>query len=171
MGRELRGWGHERNALGAVVYEPAVEGQLYHLTQLFLNREIWGLDAFAVNETHCRNFTQGKSDGYIASSYIEKMFVETLQNYLKFARETLGLKASLNIEAGLVGIGGYPIAVQHGMQGKLLQDNIVWKGAVELSELSAPVILEPFFKYLWAKCGVERPRSYQEDLVKVFGSK
>ena len=171
MGRELRGWGHERNASGAIVYEPAVEGQLYHLTQLFLSREIWGVDAFALNETACRNFTQGKSNGYIASSYIEKMFVETLQNYLKFATEALGLRLPLNVEAGLVGIEGYPIAVQHGMRGKLLQDNIIWKGVVDSAELPAHALLEPFFKHLWAKCGVERPLSYQEELVSVFGSK
>lgn len=169
MGRELSGWGHDRNELGAIVFEPTVEGRLYHFTQLFLNREIWGVDAFALNATHCREFTQGRSNGYIASSYVEKTFVETLMNYLHFSRETLGLKVPLQVEAGLVGIKGYPIAVQHGMCGRLLQDHIVWKGTVQSDDRPAHAILEPFFKYVWAKCGVERPISYQDELVKLFG--
>lgn len=40
------------------------------------------------------------------------MFTETLSNYLEFARQHLHLPAPLQLEAGLTGIKGYPIAVE-----------------------------------------------------------
>src|SRR5262249_45831093 len=52
MGTDLSEWTPGRNAFGAIVYESPVDQKLYHLTQLFLSRELWGIDAYAVNATH-----------------------------------------------------------------------------------------------------------------------
>lgn len=156
MGR-VSGWGHARNIFGAIVYEAPTNGSLYHFTQLFLNRELWGLDAHCLNATSCHRFTGGKRNGYIASDYVEEVFLKALKNYLKVAREFLGLPLPLRIKAGLVGIKGYPITVGHGFAGKMLQDHVEWEGEVASDKASPHEILEPFFARVWAKCGVERP--------------
>ena len=45
MGR-LKQWGYDRNTFGAIVYETSREPELCQFTQLFLSREIWGVDAW-----------------------------------------------------------------------------------------------------------------------------
>ena len=127
-----------------------MEGKLYHLTQLFLNREVWGIDAFAVNATHCKNFKEGRFGGYIPSTYVERMFTETLSNYLEFAQQHLRLAVPLQLEAGLTGIKGYPIAVEHGMPGQLLTNHVQWTGTVPSYGIAPHEILRPFFDYM---CG------------------
>jgi len=69
MGIELTGWDHIRNVFGAVAVEGPIKGKLYRFTQLFLSRELWGLDALAVNATRCREFMQGETGGFIMSLY------------------------------------------------------------------------------------------------------
>jgi hypothetical protein len=168
MGADLSGWSTGRSVYGAIVYESPVDGKLYHLTQLFLNRELWGVDAFAVNATHCKKFTEGRSSGYIASMYVERMFVETLSNYLQFARDFLKAPVPLQLEAGLTGIKDYPIAVEHGMPGRILTNHVRWTGTVPSYDIRSHEILKPFLDYMWAECGVIRPEKYQEALEKQF---
>lgn len=169
MGTDLSGWTPGRNVFGAIVYESPVDGKLYHLTQLFLSRELWGIDAFAVNATHCKNFTEGKSGGYIASLYVERMFTETLSNYLEFAQRHLQLPVPLQLEAGLTGIKGYPIAIEHGMPGRILTNHVRWTGTIPSYEVPPHEILRPFLDYMWAECGVVRPDRYHEELAAQFG--
>ena len=77
-------------------------GNCDDLTQLFLNRELWGIARFCcANATRCKKFTEGRSSGYIASMYVERMFVETLSNYLQFARDILKAHVPLQLEARL----------------------------------------------------------------------
>ena len=168
MGTELSGWTPARNVFGAIVYESPVDGKLYNFTQLFLNRELWGVDAFAVNATHCKDFTQGRSGGYIASVYVERMFTETLSNYLQFAQQHLRLPVPLQLEAGLTGIKGYPIAVEQGMPGRVLTNHVQWTGTIPSYDIAAHEILRPFFDYMWAECGVVRPDRLQTQLAQQF---
>jgi hypothetical protein len=170
MAADLAGWDHVRNVFGAISVEPPVDGKLYNFTQLFLTRELWGLDAWAVNATHCREFTGGKSEGYIASVYVERMFAETLANYLTFARQTLNLPLPLQIEAGLTGIKGYPIAIENSMPGRALHDTIQWTGTIPSYDMPVADVLRPFFDYMWAKCGLARPERFQQALAQRFAS-
>jgi len=168
MAADLPGWDHSRNVFGGIAIDTPVEGKLYHFTQLFLSRELWGVDAFAVNATQCRQFTEGRSNGFIASVYVERVFAETLSNYLKFAQQFLHLAAPLQMEAGLTGIKGYPIAIENSMPGRFLQDTIQWTGTIPSYDIPVPDILRPFFDYIWAKCGLVRPNRFQEVLARQF---
>lgn len=156
---DLSGWTPARNISGAIVYESPVDGKLYHFTQLFLSRELWGVDAFALNATHCKNFTPRAKSGYVASTYVERVFMETLGNYLEFAKTILTLPPPLQLEAGLTGVKDYPLAVQHGFQGRILTNHLRWTGTIPSYELSAEDVLKPFFDYMWAECGIVRPQS------------
>ncbi|MDB6016043.1 MAG: hypothetical protein JWR19_532 [Pedosphaera sp.] len=163
---EVSGWNTARNVFGAIVYEQPNSKKLYHFTQLFLSREIWGVDASCVNAAICREYTQGKS--FIASNAVEEVFVLALHNYLKFSNTHLQLPLPLRLEAGLVKILGYQIGVGNRLIGKTLQDNIEWQSEVTSYEAPSYEILEPFFNLVWSKCGVERPSSRQAELAKRF---
>jgi hypothetical protein len=170
MGMEYEGWSHSRNAFGAIAYAPPSEGRLYRFTELFLTREIWGVDAFAINEERCIEFMQGKlKTGFIMTSYVERMFVETLFNYLQFIRNFLHLPPPIHIEAGLVGVKGYPIAVDQGIAGKFLEDNITWQSTLQSLDANAHEVLRPFFERFWNKAGVPRPPDFDSRVVKYHG--
>jgi hypothetical protein len=168
MGTEYTGWSHTRNAFGAIAWAPPSEdGSLYYLTQLFLTKELWGIDAFAVNADRCRAFTDGRLNGFIMGIYVERLFAETLFQYVSFARKFLELPLPLNLEVGLVGIRGYPIALpQGGFGGKMLEDSIVWNSQIPSDETPVNEILQPFLEYMWKKCGVPRPQEIDLALSK-----
>lgn len=171
MAADLTGWGHARNSLGSITYETPHEGKLYHFTQLFLTKELWGLDAYALNATHCHEFTEGRSNGYFASQYVERMFAETLLNYLPFARDHLGLQIPLRLEIGVSGVKGYPFAVRNGYRGSMLHDRVVWKGQIENYAMPVHEILDPFLKHLWAKGGLARPAEANADLIEFVSAR
>jgi hypothetical protein len=142
MGR-VSGYSSNRNAYGAIVYEGPLDGKLCHFTQLFLSREIWGVDASCVSLTHIRelyqqNIQEYKGKGYIASSYVEEVFTRALKSYLSFARESLQLPLPLQVEAGSFDAAAYEI-------------------------------LGPFFDFVWKKCRVQRPPLRQAKLAQEFG--
>lgn len=170
MGMEYQGWSHSRNAFGAIAYASPSEGRLYRFTELFLTREIWGVDAFAINEERCIEFMEGKlKTGFIMTSYVERMFVETLFNYLQFIRCFLHLPPPIHIEAGLVGVNGYPIAVDRGVAGKFLEDKITWQSTIQSLDIKAHEVLRPFFERFWNKAGVPRPPDFDSRIVKYHG--
>jgi hypothetical protein len=43
-----------RNSFGGIAYEAQNDGNVYRFTQLFLNRELWGVEAGALNADHIR---------------------------------------------------------------------------------------------------------------------
>ena len=168
MGMDYTGWSHTRNAFGAIAWAaPSQDGSLYNLSQLFLTKELWGMDAFAVNADRCREFTDGKLNGFIMSTYVERLFAETLFHYVSFARKFLELPLPLNFEVGLVGVKGYPLALpQGGFGGKFLENSIVWSGQILSDETPMNEILQPFLEYMWKKCGVPRPQEVDSALRK-----
>jgi hypothetical protein len=60
-----------RNIYGGIVYEAPQNDKLFHFTQLFLSREIWGIDAMAINNDYIRANFRNEAGGYIANGYIE----------------------------------------------------------------------------------------------------
>jgi hypothetical protein len=165
---QVSGWNVVRNPFGAIVYDAMGGGKLYHLTQLFLSREIWGVDARCVNATYIRERTKGRHGNFIYSTMVEDVFVEALISYMKAAEAFLQLPLPLLVEAGLVGIKGHSIAAGQSVRGEALVDHIVGHYKVESYQTPAHEILRQFFQHMWAKCGVERPISRQADLAKRF---
>ncbi len=171
MGR-IRGYSIQRNTFGAIVYESPTDPRLYHFTQLFLSREIWAIEARFLNAEYRQE--QASQMGLpiqincIASGYLEEYFVKALQNYLRFAQTHLKVSEPLKIEAGLVGIKGYTIAVDDfGGRGNALHDVTQWQGEANY-EQPAWEILAPFFNRVWANCGIPRRPQRQAELAKQF---
>lgn len=171
LGR-VSGYSTVRNIFGSIVYDHPHDGKLYHFTQLFLSREIWGVDAQILNADylHQRQKEWGQQPlSWIANGYIEEHFVSALQNYLNFAQTHLQLPVPLRVEAGLTGIKGYPIAVDNsGFRGKSLRDFIQWQGEIAAYGKPAWEILEPFIDKIWANCGLQRTSQDHTAFIKRF---
>src|SRR5574337_380964 len=98
MGRKNRDsyqYGDGRNKYGACVYSYK-DDKAVHLTQLFLSNQIWGVDLDLINKTtllqKAKQWNMGDIDfGYFPSVAIEEVFNNTLESYLKFAAQKLGL--------------------------------------------------------------------------------
>jgi hypothetical protein len=168
MGLDIRGWTPARNKFGAIVYDASRDGKLFNFTQLFLSGEIWGVDAFAVNASHCRQFSPNYGKGYIASLFVERTFVLSLANYLQFAKEFLHLPLPLNIRAGLTDVKGYPMATEGGFVGRVLHNHIEWEGVVSSYDRLPHEILRPFFDRVWQQCGLIRPEKIDRTLAQEF---
>jgi hypothetical protein len=168
MGR-TGGWGFDRNIFGAIVFESPQNGRLYNFTQLFLSREIWGVDAMCLNADFIKTHWRNESAAYIASGLIEEIFVSALHNYLIFAQTHSKLPLPLQIEAGLVGIKGYPISVDgYNTGGRSLKNIVQWIGEIAAYGKPAWEILPPFFDLIWDNCGLQRTAQNQAQLVKRF---
>jgi hypothetical protein len=174
LGR-VSGCGFDRNIFGAIAFEHPDDGKVFHFTQLFLSREIWGVDSRVLNADHIRMQQQlglqDDSKRYIPNGYIGEYFVKALLNYMAFARMHLQLSPPLRIEAGLTGIKGYSLAIKVGhFIGKALQDTIIWQSEIVAYEKPAWEILSPFFDRIWDNCGHQRPVEFQTALAKGFGA-
>ena len=167
--------GVDRNIFGAIALEPPENGKLYHFTQLFLSREIWGVDASVVSADHQREWLQQEGQSnlnikYIANQYLEDVFINALQNYLIFAQTHLQLPLPIKIEAGVVGIKGYSITTRDSrMIGKSLRDAVQWQSELTAYGKPAWEILAPFFDRVWDNCGIQRIAQQQAELAKRFG--
>lgn len=166
------GWGFDRNIFGAIVYQTPQDGKLYHFTQLFLSREIWGVDAQILNADylHQRQKEWGQQPlSWIANGYVEEYFVKALLNYLMFAQTHLKLPPPLQVEAGLIGIKGYPISGENNsIRGKSLRDVVQWQSEITAYGKPTWEILGPFFDRIWANCGIPRTSQDQAALAQKF---
>ena len=169
---KVNGWGFERNVFGALSFESPEDGKLFSFSQLFLTREIWGVDSRSVNAESISQWFGKETKPYIANVHVEDCFVKTLQNYIAFAKMHLKLPLPLKIEAGLVGIKGYPISTSSFyVGGKSLHDAVIWRGEVTSYDKLACEILGQFFDRIWANCGMQRTAQHQAELVKRFPSR
>lgn len=158
FGFDVGGRSVVRNVYGALSYEPPVSSQLFHSTELFMSKEIWGIDTQCVNTRLCEVNFRGQKIKIIHVLPIEHRFEKALKNYLSFAKTALNLSGTICLEAGLIGIKGYRLSPDYGgPSGGILQDTIIWQGEELSIDMRASDMLRPFFELVWAKCGVHRP--------------
>lgn len=163
------GYEPERNEFGAIVYSTIHREKLYHLTQLFLSKEIWGIDARALNANYLKTLEARYSE-IINVGYVEEYFTEALQDYLSFAKNQLKLHPPLKIKAGLTGVKNYQLISNEKIIGRMLNDAISWDKEIASYEIPAYEILAPFFDRIWEECGATRPPSRHIWLAKQFNN-
>lgn len=152
------GWSSLRNKYGAFVYY-SVNGKVLVLTQLFLNGELWGIDALTIDKQRLMEHS-GINVGFIPCIVFEKTFVKALGLYLKFANEILKLPVPLKIIAGATDIKDYKMSTTNRFQeldGYVVNNDIVWEGEINDLNLKPTKILRPFFDFVWEECGLDRP--------------
>jgi hypothetical protein len=167
MGRdEVGGVSHtERNKYGAIICRFR-DSEVLSLTQLFLSKQIWGIDLDTINREKQMKFAErmslGKIDfGFFPSVAIEKIFYTALNNYLKFAIKTLALSFPLKFIAGAANVEGYKMTVKDSglstFEGKVVNKHIVFERMIEDLNQKPVEILRPLFDHIWHECGLDRP--------------
>ena len=152
-----------RNKHGAYVADHC-EGSIRGLTQLFLNKELWGIDAVGVDKKDCTSRDYVRF-GYIPCVYLEKTYIATLSSYLRFCRDVLELKPPLKMMVGMTGVKGYKMAVPDKMssggreklQRNVPEDNIEHESIIEDLNRDPFELLRPFFEKVWEECDLTRP--------------
>ncbi len=162
-GRDL-GTCYERNKYGAIAFNND-GNKILLLTQLFLNKELWGIDAFTIDKQRIME-RANVGFGYFPCGKIEKIYIETLKNYLKFASTTLDLPLPLQFIAGATDVNGYRMAVPDEVYreefnrfpgDEVIVENLEYKGIITSYSSKPSEILRPFFKYMWEESGLTRP--------------
>jgi len=95
-------WG--RNRYGGITYDfmrEADSGWIITSSQIFHNRELWGIDATLFEE----------SNQYIPSMAFENRLDAGLRHYLEFARDKLNLESPLIVEAGISRVKNFKMAM------------------------------------------------------------
>jgi hypothetical protein len=141
-----------RNRYGAIIYRKASkESQIEDLTQLFKNRELWGI-------------TFGLSRGnrvvpYLRGDNFELGFLNALKHYMGFARETLGLTLPLRLIVGITGVEGYSIYCPGNFDntwGRAMDSEIILETKVDGWDIAPAEALNPFFEEVWENFDLRR---------------
>ncbi|WP_420208931.1 hypothetical protein [Candidatus Electronema sp. JC] len=129
------------------------------LSQLFKTGEIWGVDCFTLDTL---NRDQLSPSGYFPSDFFEDIFVNTLDSYLKFAREKLQITLPLKLIAGVDNVKDFKMKINSGrnsywFEGNIVDEHLIKKITIDNYDTPPRLILMPFFKYVWEECGLTRP--------------
>jgi hypothetical protein len=158
------GWSYGRNRYGAYAYVE-VDGKTTNLTQLFKSGELWGIDSVSIEKNLLMQYAK-VNFGFFPSVAFEKTFVKTLNNYLKFAKETLRLPPPLKFIAGATNVLGYKMGTEKfamgTFPGNVVEQNIIFQAIIDAYSIEPHTILRPFFNQVWEECGLERP---DEDIL------
>ena len=156
---------YSRNERGAFVVRHH-ENNILGLTQLFLNKELWGIDCRSIDKKSHMDNARVNFDS-IPSALVEYLFNKTLDSYLKLCREKLELQPPLKLIAGMTGVKDYKMGVLKGTfstekgwlekpAGHVIKDNIDFECLVEDLNAKPSSILLPFFQHVWEECGLTR---------------
>jgi len=165
MGLELSGWSWSRNTLGAICYAGPFEDKLTNFSQLFLSREICGLDLRLVRRLQ-QDAAANKNVRNVLLIYAAELtWCVALRNFVHFHRQTLKESGALVVEAGIQGIKGCELGAGIRTIGRALTPDQRWTGLSTNPPLQPEIILRPFFEQLWESFGVARFDEAQTHLV------
>lgn len=155
------GYTPNRDRYGAFVAHHDAD-EVKGVTQLFLNKEIWGVDLVSLGFSK----THDRGSPFFPCTAVEELFRQMLDQYRDLATKALGVPLPLKVIAGATNVQGFKMCAPRGMGfnggidqfgGKVLVDHIVKELILEDTEISSGEVLLPFFVYLWEECGLERP--------------
>ena len=159
LGGGIGGWSGDRNRYGAISY--AYEQSREHFgtacsastTQIFRSGEIWGVNARMLERV-------GTYDDFIPSVGFERLMTESLSEYLRLAHERLDYPNRVFMEAGLVNVDGFQIAMSNiDFQGKIFGDVVV-KSVIEIDKpKTAEQALVKLFEEVYDAAGLVRRQS------------
>lgn len=160
--RSSAGWSTGRNERGAVGFYTIDSdlGTAWTAAELFLSKEIWGIDLYHVNPDLPKR--TGLTAPYIPTGAVEEVFVDGLINFLEVASENLRLDLPLTVETGIAGVKNYRLAVDYkcfdsNIIGMILKENITYNTELNQWGLDVYEILKPFFEEIYDAAGEKRP--------------
>ncbi len=149
---ETTGRSPARNAMGAISYEAPRDGRLLSLSQLFVSKELYGLDAVSA----------GAARSGFQIERVEESCALTLQNYLRFVRTTLQLPMPWRVSVAAYGIHHLTVAGR-----RCLRHQFDWSVEID-RETPVLEILTPCFVSLWKLFTAIRPADANARLEKIL---
>lgn len=151
------GWSPTRNRHGTLTHTPIADG-LFSITQVLKSGEIWGVDARLLRER----------EGYptfVPADACEAGLQESLRRYLQAGRDHFGYSGIIEVEAGLVNVIGFNLAIADrwgdNMRGPIYEDVKV-ATFVDLREpATSEAALLKIFSAIFDAAGLERPQNYR----------
>lgn len=153
------GWSPATNLFGAcnVARHPRDEILIGAISQIHLNREIWGVETYMLTRAASRLWIDCDFP-VISHVSLRQIFEEALSKYLAVAQQRLGLTPPLVIIAGLANIEGYRIILsEHQFSGPIFEDSISHEFIIEDTTLPVGELLQPFFDAVFDGAGAYEP--------------
>lgn len=145
----------ERNRYGGMTFSYGENHELLTSTQLFFNREIWGIDTVTL-----------ESRNYIPSGIYERVLYRALHNYLAFGEKHLGLEYPLIIEAGASRVEGMKMAMpdeymREEYSGEIFHPEIGCRHVLkENTNEAIDAVLLDLFSDFFGAVGKKRPQNF-----------
>lgn len=150
-----------RNTFGGINYSAPTDGKLYNFSQLFLAKEIYGLDAKSSGASMWRNAKE--EHPFFDVGTVEESFAITLRDYIRFAKDKLALPPPWKVQAGVFGVKDQRL--HNGT--RCLKNEIHWNAEIT-PDADVLDVLDPFFSLLWKSFGARRPENSQQQLRHIF---
>lgn len=99
------GYSSCRNKYGSITYAGENAGRLISTTQVFKNREIWGVEAFLLRRGEDRDLD------FVPTGAFESGLIRSLNIYVKAAYERFDYSDLINVEFGMVNVEGFKLAM------------------------------------------------------------
>jgi hypothetical protein len=154
------GYSWALNRHGAIVFEAQSDtAEIFGATQVFRNREIWGIERTLLQPWDDPQKGRMKT---ISGKTYEEVLGRGIRHYLRFAREGLAISGPLIIEAGATRVEGYVMGMGQRYMlsewGPIHQTDILWRGVLEDDgESAADAALLAIFDTFFDAAGERRP--------------
>jgi hypothetical protein len=158
-------WNLGRHETGAVAYfqNPAAPNVALDATELFNTKEIWANDFYFLDPARDRTKELGFS--FIPTGAVEEVFLDTLKSFIKIAHEHLRIESPVRIEAGLVGVQNYRLAVDqrffgfNNFEGRIVRRVIKHEATMNDWATDPSDALLPLFESIYDAAGLKRPNT------------
>lgn len=157
-----------RNKYGLISYNTHNEQDVTSSTQVFKNREIWGIDSYSVSKK-----LRGDKE-FIPTQLVEEGIRKSLNNYLDCAKNTLNYTRVVHIRFGIVGAAGLSLAVPYDhfwedTIGKIFEDLSITLSIDSEDEESITEALLTIYELIFDAAGQERPQNLYDFPKKYRG--
>jgi hypothetical protein len=150
-----KGASWDLNSYGAITFtypDFSENGKVFTTSQIFLNREIWGLDTVLLHGS--------KS---IPIRYVEEVFEYALRHYLYVAEHLLQLRPPIVVEAGAAEVRGSRMILDNNYFRQLVHDNEIKSRHVlnNFEKQTVDAILLAIFEDFFDAAGEKRPVNFR----------
>lgn len=152
----VKGGCHGRNSFGGLTYDFEQDGDrgwIITSSQIFFNRELWGIDTAIFDE----------GTKFIPSQAFERVLDSGLRRYVQFAVEKLEIESPVTVEAGISRVKDYRMAMGGGVfWGPIYKLDIQSRHelrSLEVSEIDR--VLLAIFEEFFDATGKHRPANFR----------
>jgi hypothetical protein len=168
-----------RNRFGPISFDPTARDSSNSaslaggLTQGFDTGELWGINGsiFVPQNPNGLDPRLKEPRLTIPILKLERLYVDTLRSYVKFAQSDLVLPAPYTVELGAIGLTGtyftFPLANQRQVpHGPIMKDSCLKRQTLNaVSDQAMKVILRVFFMELYDLATISRPAILTDEFV------